>query len=103
MLALRGSLRNLYLIKNYLSLRTYGGFTNDRVTQQEHVNLYSSLIEDDKALVDPNGSYFYAGYDPPFKLFFRRNEIWAFRKAESELPSQTLEASDVQQDCTTST
>ena len=96
-----------YHLGNHLtifSFRTYGGFTNDRVTQQEHNNLYASLSEDDKVVVDPNGTYFYAGYDPPFKLFFRRNEIWMFHKAEGELASQRMEiSSDAQQtECTTS-
>ena len=27
-------------------------------------------------MIDPDSPYFYAGYDPPFKLFFRRNEVW---------------------------
>ncbi|KAK4023813.1 hypothetical protein OUZ56_009212 [Daphnia magna] len=56
--------------------RTYGGFSNDRVTKQEHINLFTSLSEEDKQLVDQSAPYYYAGYDPPFKLFFRRNEVW---------------------------
>lgn len=28
--------------------------------------------------------YYTAGYDPPFKLFGRRNEIWFVKKAEKE-------------------
>lgn len=58
------------------SIRTYGGFSNDRVTKQEHINLFTSLSEEDKQLVDQSAPYYYAGYDPPFKLFFRRNEVW---------------------------
>ncbi|KAI9556262.1 hypothetical protein GHT06_018836 [Daphnia sinensis] len=56
--------------------RTYGGFSNDRVTKQEHTNLFTSLSDEDKQLVDQSAPYYYAGYDPPFKLFFRRNEVW---------------------------
>ncbi|EFX64407.1 hypothetical protein DAPPUDRAFT_334226 [Daphnia pulex] len=66
--------------------RTYGGFSNDRVTQQERQNLFDSLAEEDKQLVNQTGPYYYAGYDPPFKLFYRRNEVWMIPQSELNLP-----------------
>jgi len=56
--------------------RTYGGFSNDQKLAQEYDNLSTSLTEDDRKLVDPVDSYYGVGYDPPFKLFSRRNEVW---------------------------
>lgn len=70
--------------------------------QQEHDRLYNSLSDEDKTTVNSNGTYFSAGYDPPFKLFFRRNEIWMIRRLESEF--QTSQINEVApQECTTST
>lgn len=43
-------------------------------------SLISSLTEQDRKCVDPDAPYYYAGYDPPFKLFFRRNDIWILLK-----------------------
>lgn len=72
-------------------IRTYGGFSKDQATRQEHKNLFESLTKEDKQFVDQTGPYYYAGYDPPFKLFFRRNEIWM--KVTSE-PNITQNDSD---------
>lgn len=69
-----------------MNSRTYGGFSNDRVTQQERQNLFDSLAEEDKQLVNQTGPYYYAGYDPPFKLFYRRNEVWMIPQSELNLP-----------------
>ena len=76
-----------------ISFRTYGGFSNDRVTQQERQYLFDSLSEEDKQLVNQTGPYYYAGYDPPFKLFYRRNEIWMILQSEQSL---SLEAESQQ-------
>lgn len=42
---------------------------------EEKDHLLASLSEEHRRsiLID---SYYLAGYDPPLKLFFRRNEIW---------------------------
>ena len=69
--------------------RTYGGFTSDRITGQEHDSLWTSLSDDDKLLADKEAPFYYAGYDPPFKLFFRRNEIWLIQGAKkTDLPCE---------------
>lgn len=36
----------------------------------------ASLSDDDKERVRNVSHFYYAGYDAPFKLFFRRNDIW---------------------------
>ena len=60
--------------------RIYGGFTNDRIDQEERSHLLASLTAEDRQSVHEqqkaDAAYYCAGYDPPLKLFFRRNEIW---------------------------
>ena len=79
--------------------RTYGGFSNDQNTQQERDNLLASLSEDDKKLVEPGASYYLVGYDPPFKLFFRRNEIWFVLKDGTSAPAVPVEKESSKPEC----
>ena len=46
------------------------------MTEREHTALWAALSEEDKKNTDQTAPYYFAGYDAPFKLFFRRNEIW---------------------------
>ncbi|XP_062406893.1 heme-binding protein 2-like [Sardina pilchardus] len=55
-------------------VRTYGGFTNDQTVQTEHLKLIESLRKDEVTFREE--PYYRVGYDPPFKLANRRNEIW---------------------------
>ena len=64
--------------------RTYSNFSNDQLTQQERDKLFASLSDEDKAAVDKNGPYFFAGYDPPSKVENRRNEIWLVRSEDAK-------------------
>lgn len=64
--------------------RTFGGFANDKVHKKEHSALWNSLSEEDKNNVEKNTHYYLAGYDAPFKLLFRRNEIWMIVKKGDE-------------------
>lgn len=79
--------------------RTYGGFTNDRIDQEERCHLLASLSAEDRELVieqqsKPGGGVYYcAGYDPPLKLFFRRNEIW-FPIVVREEPNCAVKSSE---------
>jgi len=57
-------------------VRTYGGFSDHEMTLNEHTALLNSLSEEDKKKVDPSGPFYSAGYDAPFTLLNRRNEIW---------------------------
>lgn len=59
--------------------RTFGGFANDENTQQERDLLWASLSNEDKLSVDMAAPFYFAAYDPPFKAFSRRNEIWLIR------------------------
>lgn len=47
---------------------------------EEHAALWNSLALQDKHRADPTINYYLAGYDAPFKLLFRRNEIWMLVK-----------------------
>lgn len=53
---------------------SYGGFTSDAKLAQ-HSKQLSTLLERDGLSYDKDVS-FYAGYDPPYRLFNRHNEIW---------------------------
>ena len=50
-----------------------------------------SLSEDDKQSVDQSAPFYFAGYDAPFKLFNRRNEIWMPIKENVSNQSSPLE------------
>ncbi|TGZ44672.1 hypothetical protein CRM22_011190 [Opisthorchis felineus] len=54
--------------------RVYAGFSNDRKLNEEARQLGSSLDRLGKHY--QTDAYFFAGYDPPFRLFNRRNEVW---------------------------
>jgi hypothetical protein len=69
-------LNGTIIIFAFSCYRTYGGFSKDQVTKREHDALWNSLSEDDKRSVDKSAPFYFAGYDAPFKLFHRRNEIW---------------------------
>lgn len=60
--------------------RQFGGFTNDfSAWQKEAVALGEALKKD--GLSDFETDYYWtAGYDAPFKLFNRHNEIWFMKK-----------------------
>jgi len=68
-------------------VRRYGSFSRGATTKLEHDHLLASLSEEDRATVKEEGPYYFAGYDAPFKLFNRRNEIWL--ESRSELKSDT--------------
>uniref|UniRef100_A0A183AYM4 Heme-binding protein 1 n=1 Tax=Echinostoma caproni TaxID=27848 RepID=A0A183AYM4_9TREM len=61
-----------------LYARTYGGFSNDSKLCENARKLGTVLDELGKAYqTDP---FFFAGYDPPFRLFNRRNEVLLIAK-----------------------
>lgn len=55
-------------------VRTYGGFTNDQSVRDERQKLCESLRRD--GVTFREDSFYRVGYDPPFKITNRRNEIW---------------------------
>ena len=63
-----------------VSSRTYGGFSNEQVKRENLLKLMESLKRDAVSFQDQ--PYYTAGYDSPFKLTNRRNEVWILKKAE---------------------
>ncbi|KAM4772068.1 heme-binding protein 2 isoform 2-T2 [Rhinophrynus dorsalis] len=59
-------------------VRCFGGFTNAAKNQEHLLQLSDSLKRDGKAF-DEN-VYYTAGYDSPFKLLNRHNEVWLIAK-----------------------
>lgn len=60
-------------------VRTYGGFSNENMKREELLKLLESLKKDGVEFVD--NPYYVVGYDSPFKLTNRRNEVWILQKA----------------------
>lgn len=62
------------------SLRRFSGYLNDEVERRELAKLREAI----RSSGDDEGCdfdrYYVAGYDPPFKLLGRRNEIWVVKK-----------------------
>ncbi|KAM9316004.1 heme-binding protein 2 [Gastrophryne carolinensis] len=59
-------------------VRSFGGFTSGEKNREEILQLSESLRRDGK-LFDES-VYYTAGYDSPFKLFNRHNEVWLIAK-----------------------
>ncbi|XP_056422633.1 heme-binding protein 2 [Hyla sarda] len=59
-------------------VRTFGGFTNGAKNQEQILQLSECLRRDGKQF-DENNIYT-AGYDSPFKLLNRHNEVWLIAK-----------------------
>lgn len=62
------------------STRTYGGFSTDNMKREELLKLMESLQRDGLQYVDQ--PFYTAGYDSPFKLTNRRNEVWLLKKEQ---------------------
>ncbi|MBN3314446.1 HEBP2 protein, partial [Atractosteus spatula] len=63
-------------------VRTYGGFSNEQKSREELLKLSESLRRDGHQFVDKE--YYTAGYDSPFKLVNRRNEVWLKKKTDED-------------------
>nr|XP_033504735.1 heme-binding protein 2 isoform X1 [Epinephelus lanceolatus] len=59
-------------------VRTLGGFANEKMKREELLKLIESLQRDGLQYVDK--PFYAAGYDSPFKLTNRRNEVWVLKK-----------------------
>ncbi|XP_077148929.1 heme-binding protein 2 [Ranitomeya variabilis] len=59
-------------------VRSFGGFTNG-VKNQEQILQLSECLKRDGKLFDES-IYYTAGYDSPFKLLNRHNEVWLIAK-----------------------
>ncbi|XP_070560426.1 heme-binding protein 2-like [Ptychodera flava] len=68
--------------KRQVYVRSFSGFSNEEKWLSEAQKLAESLGDKD----DFHKDFFYtAGYDSPFKLFNRRNEIWFIVKDQDKL------------------
>ncbi|XP_022253598.1 heme-binding protein 1-like [Limulus polyphemus] len=63
-------------LKIQYSIRTFGGFAKDADWKKEFEYLKSKLENPEEADLS---SFCRAGFDPPFKPFGRRNEVWVFK------------------------
>ncbi|XP_040921139.1 heme-binding protein 2 [Toxotes jaculatrix] len=63
-------------------VRTYGGFSNENMKREQLQKLLESLQRDGVPYVDK--PFYLAGYDSPFKLTNRRNEVWVLKKEEEQ-------------------
>ncbi|XP_034555801.1 heme-binding protein 2 [Notolabrus celidotus] len=59
-------------------VRSYGGFSNENMKRQELLKLLESLQRDGVPHVDH--PFYVCGYDSPFKLTNRKNEVWVLMK-----------------------
>lgn len=61
----------------YLGIAEYGGFASQKEDLAQATLLENQISESDDVAVDGSTeSFFYAGYDPPFRLTNRHNEMW---------------------------
>ncbi|KPP67651.1 SOUL1 protein-like [Scleropages formosus] len=63
-------------------VRTYGGFSNEQKSREELLKLTESLKRDGVEFLEK--PYYTAGYDSPFKLINRRNEVWIIGKRQCD-------------------
>ncbi|XP_059368652.1 heme-binding protein 2 [Carassius carassius] len=61
-------------------VRTYGGFANSESSRAEILKLIESLKRDGMKFKE--APFYRAGYDSPFKLTNRRNEVWLIKDEE---------------------
>nr|XP_061806410.1 heme-binding protein 2-like [Nerophis lumbriciformis] len=62
-------------------VRSYGGFSDETLVRNELLKLTESLRRDSVRFAER--PYYFAGYDSPFKLVNRRNEVWLLQQKES--------------------
>lgn len=65
----RASYHNIVL----LIYRSFGGFLNDTLEQENLGELADDIGDSSKYIKNP---YFTAGYDNPYQVFDRHNEVW---------------------------
>ena len=79
--------------------RTFSGRPKGRDFQKEAGNLYDSLKKNSVDVSNIDMNIFYAvTYDSPFRLFFRRNEVWLLpKKKEGEETKQAAQGNGMEQ------
>ncbi|KAK7084288.1 Heme-binding protein 2 [Halocaridina rubra] len=68
--------------------RRFGGYTSDDIILKEARDLAEEIQKQNEPSVNFD-QYYIVGYDPPFKLFGRRNEIWFVKNTDNgEFPRE---------------
>jgi len=71
---------NLIYIENIdignVGVREFAGFSNEKVIISQAAILENQIINSNEIDTDTSDNWFYAGYDPPFRLTNRHNEVW---------------------------
>ncbi|XP_045605139.1 heme-binding protein 2 isoform X2 [Procambarus clarkii] len=62
--------------------RRFGGYANDEIILKEVKELAEAIKKSGEIGVNFD-QYYIVGYDPPFKLFSRRNEIWFIKTKDN--------------------
>ncbi|XP_066963365.1 heme-binding protein 2-like [Macrobrachium rosenbergii] len=79
--------------------RRFGGYASDEIIIKEAKELAEEIQRQNEPGVNYN-QYYIAGYDPPFKLFGRRNEIWFVKTTTQDIneadSSKQMEISSVE-------
>lgn len=61
-------------------VKGYGGYSNIDEVQKNSEELGEALVKDGLGDTFRKDLFFYAGYDSPFRVFDRHNEIWFIKK-----------------------
>ena len=64
--------------ETFVYVRSFGGFSTAKKLQENEAELYAALTKDNIPYDD--SEYLYAGYDAPYKLTNRHNEIMVLKK-----------------------
>jgi hypothetical protein len=56
---------------------SFGGYDNAQIIQQEITALYTNAMAAGISVSNPN-TYAVSGYDSPFRIFDRHNEVWLY-------------------------
>ena len=62
---------------------SYPGFSSTTLIQENVEKLVNALAKAGLGDSYQTNSYYFAGYDSPFELFHRHNEIWLIKKGKS--------------------
>ncbi|XP_029192598.2 heme-binding protein 2-like isoform X2 [Acropora millepora] len=61
-------------------VKSYGGYSNIKLIQENTEKLSEALVKAGLGDTFVKEVFFYAGYDSPFRVFDRHNEVWFIKK-----------------------
>jgi len=65
-----------------VAVREYSGFASEKETVSNAAALTSQVVNSTTVALADGESWWFAGYDPPFRLTNRHNEVWVAVKAK---------------------